>query len=91
MNCTYLAGTTLCAGRCELHLPEDIAVETRILTLRATDADHSANDKLIYGLASHTSHHLGHVTDPPAGHVTRTWVTCSRWTTGPVRCAWWRR
>ena len=55
-------------ARYQLRLPEDIAVNTRILTVRATDADLAANDRLIYGLARQTRRQLGHVTRQ-LGHV----------------------
>jgi len=48
-------------SRYKLRLPEDLPVNTRILTVRATDADLTANDRLIYGFTSRTRHQLGHV------------------------------
>jgi len=70
-------------ARYQLRLPEDLPLNTRILTLSATDADLAANQRLIYALSTQTRQQLGHVFINS--------VTCSRWTTRPATCTWCRR
>jgi len=48
-------------SRYELHLPEDLPPNTRILTLRATDADLPANDELFYAMSTQSRRQLAHV------------------------------
>jgi len=45
----------------ELRLSEGQPANTRVLTVRATDADLNANDRLIYGLTRQSRHQLGHL------------------------------
>jgi len=58
-------------ARYQLRLPEDLPVYTRVLTVRATDSDLTANDRLIYGLSAQSRHHLGHVTSSARSRVHR--------------------
>ena len=48
-------------SRYKLRLPEDLPVHTRILTVRATDADQRANDRLLYGMTRQSRQELGDV------------------------------
>jgi len=47
-------------SRYELRLPEDLPANTRILTVRATDADLDAQRRLVYGLTRQSRHQLGY-------------------------------
>jgi len=48
-------------SRYELRLPEDLPPNTRILTVRATDADLDANDRLVYDMTRQSRHELAHM------------------------------
>lgn len=46
-------------SRYELRLPEDLPANTRILTIRATDADLPTDDRLVYGMTTESRQQLG--------------------------------
>ena len=48
-------------SRYELKLPEDLPINTRILTVRATDDDLAANDRLRYGMTRQSRDQLRHL------------------------------
>ena len=48
-------------SRYELRLPEDLPAHTRILTVRATDSDLSANERLLYDMTSQSRQQLGRI------------------------------
>jgi len=48
-------------SRYELRLPEDLPPNTRILTVRATDADLAATERLVYDMTRRSRRELGHM------------------------------